>query len=202
MSDDTFKLSRRRLLGGLVTISGASGATGVGTMAYFSDSDESTGNTVSAGTLNLDFNSAGTFQFSSSLAPGQTTMDTVTLVNDGSITGSLDIDVAYEEPESTPTETSVSAEDVVRNLYVRTLDYGDTDLLDEQVSQSDPTLHDVSTLDRSESGTDNDLINLADPTSEGTDFEVKLELADVGDEYQGAGVDVTFAFDLNQTTGQ
>lgn len=54
MSDDnTIGLSRRRLLGGLGAIGVASAGAGIGTTAYFSDQEEFTGNTITAGEFGL-----------------------------------------------------------------------------------------------------------------------------------------------------
>lgn len=202
MTDEAITLSRRRVLGGLATIGGASAAAGAGTVAYFSDSESSSGNTVQAGTLELGFDGTNSFSFSAALAPTQSTIDRVTLVNDGSISGSLDVDVSYSESDGASNDTDVTADQVAQNLNVLTLDYDDTSLLGGQNLPSDPTLYELAHNDQAEPGTNNDLVNLADPTSNGTDFTVELELADVGNDFQSDGVAITFDFDLNQTDGQ
>ena len=52
-------------------------------------------------------------------------------------------------------------------------------------------------------GTYFDLINLADPGSgTGTDFTMELRLQNVGNEFQGEGIDIDITFHLNQTNGQ
>ncbi|OLZ41837.1 hypothetical protein A6E15_12965 [Natrinema saccharevitans] len=56
MTDKKFDLSRRKVLGSIGLIGAGSAVAGAGTMAYFSDTEESTGNTVSAGTLDLKVN--------------------------------------------------------------------------------------------------------------------------------------------------
>lgn len=53
MTDGPVRLTRRRLLGSMVTVGGGGAATGAGTMALFSDSETSSDNTIKAGTLNL-----------------------------------------------------------------------------------------------------------------------------------------------------
>ncbi|NHN61156.1 MULTISPECIES: TasA family protein [Halorussus] len=98
MSDKNIDLSRRKVLGSLGVIGVASAGAGAGTFAYFSDTESSTGNTISAGTLNLtaDGNdgSATTTVSVDDVAPGETGSDSTTLVNAGSVSGYLNFDVA------------------------------------------------------------------------------------------------------------
>lgn len=53
------ELSRRRLLGGLGTIGLASAGAGLGTSAYFNDTESFAGNTVTAGTLDMSVSATG-----------------------------------------------------------------------------------------------------------------------------------------------
>jgi len=53
MTDDKLTLTRRRLLAGLGSIGVASAAAGLGTSAYFNDSETFTDNSLAAGELNL-----------------------------------------------------------------------------------------------------------------------------------------------------
>lgn len=93
MTDDKFDLSRRKVLGSIGVIGAGSAAAGAGTMAYFSDTEESTGNTVSAGTLDLTVNGASDIDGASTsieeMAPGDSESRTITLRNDGSVGGDL-----------------------------------------------------------------------------------------------------------------
>ncbi|NHN61154.1 MULTISPECIES: TasA family protein [Halorussus] len=88
-----FDLSRRKVLGGLVTVGAASAATGAGTMAYFSDTESSEGNTVSAGTLNLKVNGRDDISTApvnvSGVAPGWSKSIPLDLSNDGTVGGDL-----------------------------------------------------------------------------------------------------------------
>jgi spore coat-associated protein N len=74
----------------LVTI----GLVGAGTYAYFSDTESSTGNTLTAGTLDLNIDGANiavtTFS-ASAVAPGDSGTGSSTLANVGSLSGELDI---------------------------------------------------------------------------------------------------------------
>jgi len=53
MTDETFDLSRRKVLGSLGAIGIASAGAGLGTSAYFNDEETFTNNTLTAGDLNL-----------------------------------------------------------------------------------------------------------------------------------------------------
>jgi len=92
-----FDLSRRKVLGGVLTVGAASAATGAGTMAYFSDTEESNDNTVSAGTLDLAAGdgSRGPYTIVNvpNAAPGYSDTKTQTLENGGTIDGTLSIRV-------------------------------------------------------------------------------------------------------------
>lgn len=199
---DSIELTRRRLLGGLVTVGAAGAGAGAGTMALFSDEETSTGNTIQAGTLTLDFASSGTFSFSTSLAPTETTGDSLTLVNGGSLGGSLDVDVSYTESDGSPNDTDMSGDAVAQNLKVETLTYGGTDLTAQLPGTGPWTLYDLANNAHGASeSTQNDLINLADPAG-GTEFSIELRLGNVGNDFQADGIAIDFTFHLNQTDDQ
>jgi len=80
-----------------MSVAAAGAATGAGTMAAFRDSESSTGNSISAGTLNLTLDgSDATVQFLSqtSVAPGDSGSATLTVANTGSLPGYIDVEVA------------------------------------------------------------------------------------------------------------
>ncbi|WP_440007728.1 TasA family protein [Halomicrococcus sp. SG-WS-1] len=54
MTDDKFDLSRRKLLGAFGAMGTGAALGGAGTMAYFNDKEKSTGNTFTAGELDLE----------------------------------------------------------------------------------------------------------------------------------------------------
>lgn len=202
---DSPRVSRRRVLGAIATVGGASSAVGAGTMALFSDTESSSGNTIQAGTVELDIGGSGSFDFSASLAPTQETAGTVTLVNSGSIQGSVDVDVtANTESDASPNDQDVTAQEVAQNLEVTALTYGGSDITSQiSANSSPPTLDELANnLHDGTETTQNDLINLADPTSGGTDFSITLRLKDVGNEFQSDGVQIDFTFHLNQTDAQ
>ncbi|MCO8266914.1 CalY family protein [Haloferax sp. AB510] len=91
----TLTLTRRRLLGGIFTISAGSAAAGVGTYSAFSDTERADAS-FGVGTLDLSVDGDDerlTFLEESGLAPGDSGTASVTLRNRGSLTGFLDIDV-------------------------------------------------------------------------------------------------------------
>lgn len=106
MPSSSIKLTRRRLLGGLTTIGGASAAAGAGTMAMFGDSEASSGNTLQTGTLDLkidDGDQTVSFLDVFGIEPGEDYTDyqgnvdydgAVKLSNDGSIPGRPEVEVA------------------------------------------------------------------------------------------------------------
>jgi len=203
VSGGSITVTRRRLLGSIVTIGAASAAAGAGTFAAFSDTESSGGNAVRSGTLNLDFDGGASFTFSTSLYPTQTVSDSVTLVSNGSVQGSLDVDVSYSESDASGNATNVSAQQMAQNLEVTGLTYGGTDVRGQIASSaSPPTVHDLATSNQtSGESTGNDLVDLADPGT-GTAFAVELRLKDVGNDFQSDGIDIEFTFTLNQTDGQ
>ncbi len=115
MSDKHIKLTRRRAIGGLITIGGAAAAAGAGTFALFSDTESSTGNSLSAGTLDLELGSSNTLTFSgSNIAPtdsGSTYAD-LQKNSSSSIAGDLSVDVtnvASSEGTDVEAETDTSS---------------------------------------------------------------------------------------------
>lgn len=85
----------KKILISLAIIGAVSAIVAGGTIAYFSDTETSTGNTFTAGTLDLKLNAgdANVVMFNvSNLVPGQSGGAEVTLNNAGSINGYIDFD--------------------------------------------------------------------------------------------------------------
>lgn len=91
MSDKTIELNRRRVLGGMITLGGAAAAAGAGTFAAFSDTGQSSGNSISTGTLTLALNpgSESTAIDVSGAKPGDSGYLALELQNSGSIDGTI-----------------------------------------------------------------------------------------------------------------
>lgn len=87
---------KRIILGAILAGVVTAGTIGV-TRAYFSDTENSTGNTIAAGTLDLTVdggNEAVTTFSLSNKAPGDSGLESTTLGNAGSLDGELDIDTS------------------------------------------------------------------------------------------------------------
>lgn len=93
MSD--FSPSRRQVLAAVGSIGVGSAAVGAGTFAAFSDTEQSSGNDLTTGTLNLETGSPKTLSFQTGdIAPGDSGKSAVSLVNAGSVAGTLGINIA------------------------------------------------------------------------------------------------------------
>jgi predicted ribosomally synthesized peptide with SipW-like signal peptide len=117
MADTKIELTRRRVLGALGTIGVTSAVAGAGTMAAFSDEEQSTDNSIGAGTLNLTTGSSSdgsSFNISvSNLAPGQEAeVGYLDLKNSGSIDGYLDYEITgWSDYENGRNDAEVAAGD-------------------------------------------------------------------------------------------
>jgi spore coat-associated protein N len=85
----TIELNRRRVLGGIVTIGGAAAAAGAGTTALFSDTQNNTSNTISAGELSLSSISGSPMSISG-LYPSSDSTDSKQASIDTEYTGGVD----------------------------------------------------------------------------------------------------------------
>ncbi|PSP42242.1 hypothetical protein BRC66_01705, partial [Halobacteriales archaeon QH_2_66_30] len=81
MTDDNFKLTRRKALAGLTTIGIAGVGAGMGTSALFSDEEEFENNSIEAGELDLFVDYATSVT--------QDGVDTGSTTNDGTIQGGV-----------------------------------------------------------------------------------------------------------------
>ncbi|MHB9288138.1 TasA family protein [Halobacteriales archaeon Cl-PHB] len=204
MSDKTIKLTRRRAIGGLITIGGAAAAAGAGTFALFSDTETSSGNTITAGTLNLTGPSDATLT-ASNLAPGESVPSSGTATIQATYdSGSsidpvkVDLSIANSEPSSEPTEPSNST-DQTASAFAQQLNVDTANLTKNGSVQEDLTSSQgVSTAD------DLDGLSLADAFGDVSPSNtVGLELAftfdsNAGNEYQADGVSITVDFTAEQ----
>ncbi|WP_136689928.1 TasA family protein [Halorhabdus amylolytica] len=93
------ELTRRRVLGGLITVGAASAAAGAGTFALFSDTETSSGNEVTAGTLDLQIDPDDSATTSLSVGDVKPT-DGGAIVLELTNAGSIDANVAGVTVES------------------------------------------------------------------------------------------------------
>jgi len=200
MSDKNIAVTRRRVLGGIVTVGAASAAVGAGTFAFFSDTESSSNNQVTAGTLDLTGAANGAISISDA-APGDALPNSgtyeITATYDASSTIDpieVDLAVTNSEPSSEPSEPSNST-DQSASAFAQQLTVDTANLLKDGSVQADLTsTQGVSTAD------DLGGLSLDDAfgdVSPGT--SVGLELAftfdtDTGNEFQadGLAMDVQF----------
>jgi len=115
MSDDSSwstEFTRRRVLGGVLTVGAASSAAGAGTFALFDDTETSSANTVQAGTLDLQVNGGGTNTVLdvSDVAPGDSGSDSTRIRNAGTLPGYLTLGVSgFKTPENGVNEPEAAA---------------------------------------------------------------------------------------------
>lgn len=210
MADKVFKLTRRRALGGLLTIGAGSAAAGVGTFALFNDTESSTENTLQAGTLSLTDGASSASFSATGLAPGDET-DTfeVDLENDGSLDGSLDIDLTLTENDSDATagddgDADASVADLAGVLDVTTFEVGSLDVLDDRFGGS-ATLADVvaANSDAADGDDDSNVQDIDLESGETKTFSFALAMQEsAGNEFQADGLDIQFDFELNQRDSQ
>src|SRR3989338_1993602 len=96
------------------------------TRAYFSDTETSSGNTFTAGTLDLNLNSDAAFTVTASNLFAETTMapgvsvgpKTLYFRNNGSIAGKVKLNTSYTNADGTPNVVDVVDDNYARNLLV------------------------------------------------------------------------------------
>lgn len=179
----------------------AAGVIGVGTFAYFADTESSSANQFTAGTLDLktdDADGVSQTMYATSMAPGDTEGPyTIVLKNSGSLDGStLDIAFSYVESDGSSNSVDKNPDDTAAMMQVTTLTYGIDDLLtgvddDEHNDNGYIDIYDLA---------DSDLSSLTGiSTSAPKDFIIAVQLrSDTGNDFQGDGITLTMTFTLNQ----
>jgi spore coat-associated protein N len=151
----------RKVLLSLMTIVLVCGVVGGGVYAYFSDVETSTGNTFTAGTLdlNLDGGNTNVVKFTvGDVAPGDSGNGTWTVSNVGSIDGYLDLEsVSVTEGIGTTTDPEVADEPshgdtaqlgsyLLAHLFVDTNDNGSWDSGETDIFGSDGSPAAINTI--------------------------------------------------------
>lgn len=201
MTGKSIKLTRRRLLGGIVTIGAGSAAVGAGTFAYFSDTESSSGNEVTAGTLTLSGATDGQISVTNA-APGDSIgPTTISTTYDGSSTidpVEIDFSVSNSEPGSEPTEpsnsTDQSASAFAQKLTVDTanLTKGGNFHEDLTSSQGVSTAADLNGL-----SIDDAFGGVSPGTSVGLELAFTLD-STTGNDFQADGVSISVEFNAQQ----
>jgi len=175
------------------------GMTGIGTWAYFSDVETSTGNQMTAGTLDLktdDVDGVSQTLFATNMAPGDTVgPETISLKNTGSVDGlTLDLAFSYINNDGSPNPAPMTADATAAMLEVTTLNYNLVSLLGS-ISDFQPNGYtDIEDLKNADlSG-----LNGIDASANKV-FEIEVKLRDgAGGDFQADGITVTMTFTLNQ----
>ncbi len=172
---------------------------GIGTWAYFQDTETSTGNVFAAGTLDLktdDVDGVTQTLYASNLKPGDNVSGSITLKNTGSVAGStLDLVFEYIESDSSPNPAPMSANATAAMIEVTTLIYGIDDLLVPVISDYQPNGYtDIEDLKNA------DLTGQAGIDASATkDFTITVQFrGDAGHDFQSDGINITITFTLNQ----
>ncbi|NHN61157.1 MULTISPECIES: TasA family protein [Halorussus] len=204
MSDKNIDLSRRKVLGGLGVIGVASAGAGAGTFAYFSDTEESTGNTVSAGTLDLtpDGSSVETFTVSD-VKPTDSGTEAISLSNAGSLPGYLNVGVSLtadeegqvREPE--PDSDDATSGELAENIDVEIgLDSDEDGSIDTSLADAD--LAGVAGLAGAKYNPNHELA-ASGSGNDDVDFVFDWSVpASVGNEIQSDSFTADFTFELLQ----
>jgi len=184
-----------------------------GTIAYFSDVETSTGNTLTAGTLDLRDLDYVTWEFDfEDMKPGDTTgVQTIDLeMEEGSNASNhveIDIDTHDFIDGVVPNGGVNTKDDFKKQIKVNTLKYFDsvtTDLLTLVDDNADGNLGFKSLYDVEAYGVFDDLLSFG--TGAGR-FKVELslptDLPDANDnKYQGDSIQIDFEFGVAQVAGQ
>ena len=175
------------------------GMTGIGTWAYFTDTESSTGNQMAAGTLDLKTDDAdGVTQtlFATNMQPGDNvTSENITLKNNGSVAGAtLDMVFSYVESDNSPNPVNMSANATAAVLEVTALNYGGSSLLSLVSDNNSNTYKDVEDLKNANLSGQSGINPAATK-----DFDIAVFLrTETGNNFQADGIDITITFTLNQ----
>jgi len=171
---------------------------GIGTWAYFQDTETSTGNVFAAGTLDLktdDVDGVTQTLYASNLKPGDNVSGSITLKNSGSVAGSsLDLAFSYVESDGSPNPAPMSADATAAVIELTTLNYGGSSLLGSVSDDNINGYKDVEDLKNA------DLAGQTGIDASATkDFTITVQFrGDAGHDFQSDGINITMTFTLNQ----
>lgn len=170
-----------------------------GTLAYVTDTQPSTGNLLTAGTLNLTTDDAdGVTQtlYALSMSPGDAAgPTTITLKNTGTTDGAtLDIVFSYAESDGSPNIVNKTALAVAAIMEVVALSYDGNSLL---ASISDTNSNGYQDVDELALTSFNGLSGLTASASK--DFVIAVRLrSETPNDFQSDGITITVTFTLKQ----
>jgi len=190
----------KKILGLTIAFMLLIGMTGIGTWAYFSDVETSTGNQMTAGTLDLKTNDVdGVSQtlLATNMAPGDTVgPETIILKNIGSVDGlTLDLAFSYINNDGSPNPVPMTADETAAMLEVTLLKYNTVSILGSVMDNNTngyPDIQDLTTSVLSGQG------RIDASTSKDFQIAVQLRGVETGNDFQADGIIVTMTFTLNQ----
>ena len=192
----------KKVIGLAIAFMLAVAVIGVSTFAYFADTESSSDNQFTAGTLDLKTDGAdGVIRtlYATSMEPGGDPVgpSTIVLNNSGSLDGStLDIAFSYVESDGSPNSVDKSPDDTAGMMEVTTLTYGTDDLLTavDDGEHNDNGYVDIYDL------ADSDLSGQTGiSASDHKDFVIEVQLrSETGNDFQADGINMTMTFTLNQ----
>jgi spore coat-associated protein N len=175
------------------------GMVSIGTWAYFSDVETSSGNLMAAGTLDLKTNDAdGVSQtlFATNMKPGETIgPEYIILKNSGSLAGSsLDIVFTYVENDGSANPVNKSADATAAVIELVTLNYDGYSLLANVTDDNINGYRDIQDLKNA------DLSGLAGIAGSATkEFEIVIKpRSTTSKDFQADGITITMNFTLHQ----
>jgi len=189
----------KKILGLTIAFMLLIGMGGIGTWAYFLDTETSTGNVLAAGTLDLktdDVDGVTQTFLATNMAPGDSVSGSITLKNTGSVAGaSLDLVFSYGDSDYSPNPAPMTADATAAVIEVTTLNYDGFPLLGS-VSDGNSNLYiDIQDLKNA------DLSGQTGIGASGgtTDFSITVQLrAGTSSDFQSDGITITITFTLNQ----
>ncbi len=188
----------KKILGLTIAFMLLIGMGGLGTWAYFQDTETSTGNVLAAGTLDLKTNNVdGVTQTlsASNLKPGDSVSGIITLKNAGTVAGStLDLAFSYVESDDIPNPTNMTADATAAVIEVMTLTYAASSILPASDGTNANGWIDIQDLKEA------DLTGQAridGGLSEDFAITVQLRAGTSGD-FQSDGINITMTFTLYQ----
>ena len=189
----------KKILGLTIAFMLLIGMGGIGTWAYFQDTETSTGNLLAAGTLDLktdDVDGVTQTLSASNLKLGDIVSGSITLRNAGTVAGStLDLAFSYLESDDIPNSVLMSADATAAMLEIITLDYGGSTLLGNFGDSGNTNgYRDIQDLKNAS------LAGLTGIDASGTKiFTITVQLeAGTSSDFQSDGITITMTFTLNQ----
>ena len=189
----------KRILGLTIAFLLLIGMAGIGTWAYFSDVEASTGNILAAGTLDLktdDVDGVSQTLLAMNMEPGDTVgPETIILKNIGSVEGSsLDLSFTYVDSDSSRNPIDMSANATAAIIEVTKLNYDGESLLGSVSDNNTNGYKDVEDLGNA------DLSGQSGITASAIkNFEIAVRLrSDADKNFQADGINISMTFILNQ----